>query len=54
MRSDVSPYKDMLKEIENQEKEQLENNEVVNEPEQEERSKKRKKGKWIRSKFKIT
>ena len=54
MRKDISPYKDMLKEIENQEKEQLENNEVVNEPEQEERSKKRKKGKWIRSKFKIT
>ena len=54
MRKDVSPYKDMLKEIENKEKKQLQDDEVVNESEQEERSKKRKKGKWIRSKFKIT
>ena len=35
----------MLKEIENQEKEQLEDNEVVNVSEQDQRSEKRKKGK---------
>ena len=50
IRADVSPYKNMLKDIKKQENDNSDDEE--NDSEQDQRANKKKRGKWMRSKFK--